>query len=103
MKNLLKSSEFWTTLVGTVITITVLSGKLTPAQGSEISELITNIAGAVITLLATLGIVKTNTAKKRDVFEAKVAALLDTAGRVSDGTMSMSSVVSGIDKAAQDL
>ena len=106
MKNVFKTTEFWTTIVGTTISILILSGKLTPAQGTAVTETVTSVAGAILTLIATLGLVKNRSNVKLNVFHARCEMLhLKAHAEQSSGGLraSSSDLTSAIDAAAKDL
>ena len=105
MKNTFKTAEFWTTLIGATISIIVLTGKLTPEQGTEVANTVTSVVESIITLLATLGFTKNRANVKMQVFHAKCEMLHARINAPKDPLLKMSAAAStsAIDEAAKDL
>lgn len=75
-----KTSEFWAALVGNLIGLAVVLGTLTEAQGSEITEAVQTISGAVMAIASILGFI-TAQSKRKDI----AARLIDTRAKGTAG------------------
>jgi predicted transcriptional regulator len=74
MKPFWKTSEFWTTLITNVVGMSVLCGAINTQEGEEIGNALKSIAGAVISLVTTMGYIRSRTELKKTQMEA-VASL----------------------------
>jgi hypothetical protein len=71
MKNVLKTPEFWATIIGNIIGIIIMIGGLTAEQGATLNSALKAISGGVLAILTLLGFIKAQSMRK-----AAVAALM---------------------------
>lgn len=79
--SVLLKSEFWVTVVMAVSGLLMAFGVITKDQASGIEKYMPNVIGAVLSLLSSLGFVRTQHAAKVEVFRALCAANLDRDGQ----------------------
>ncbi len=79
--SVLMKSEFWVTAVMAVSGLLMAFGVITQDQASGIEKYMPNVIGAVLSLLSSLGFVKTQHAAKVEVFRALCAATLGKDGQ----------------------
>jgi len=70
MKKAWQTTEFWTMLITNIIGVAVLVGVVNAQDGEELGNALKSIAGAVITILTTLGYIKSRTEVKKARIEA---------------------------------
>lgn len=70
MTNAIKTAEFWTALVANIVGLVVLFGGVTQDQGTELTKQLQIMAGAIMSVLSTLGYVRARTDLKSEVVSA---------------------------------
>lgn len=70
-KSGLATTEFWAMLVSNIVGLVVLFGGLSADQGSELTKSATIIAGAILSVLTSLGYIGGRVAIKRARITAK--------------------------------
>ena len=65
------SSEFWISILGNIIGLLVITGIITPANGTEYTKELSIIIGAVINLITTLGYTASRTTIKINSIKAQ--------------------------------
>lgn len=75
MKKAWKTTEFWAALITNLIGIVMLSGYVNAAEGEELGNALKAIAGAVISLVSTVGYMHERTELKK----THLAALMNSA------------------------
>lgn len=79
--SVLLKSEFWVTVVTAVSGLLMAFGVITQDQSDSIAKYVPNMIGALLSLISSLGFVKTQHAAKVEVFRALCAANMDKDGQ----------------------
>ena len=72
MKSGLKSTEFYVTLVSTIVSLLVMAGLVQPTEADQVTELVVQAIGGIVALGSIIAYIYSRTVIKQEEIRANV-------------------------------